>query len=136
MLKGRLGLYTLAAQARPAHLGLGRVRIPSLLRQAAWSSPPAADTEFGSVLVAYDAGAGTKRTRRNMHKRWSKLALRASLPKRIRRALVLVMDKLADSTVAAVRGVVADRIGVPLDGKCGWVFDKVFLKLTAAPQKK
>ena len=32
MLKDRLGLYTLAAQARPAHLGLGRVRIPSLLR--------------------------------------------------------------------------------------------------------
>ena len=44
-----------------------------------------------------------------MHKRWSKLALRASLPKRIRRAL-------ADSAVAAVRGVVADKIGVPLDG--------------------
>ena len=32
MLKDRLGLYTLAAQARPTHLGLGRVRIPSLLR--------------------------------------------------------------------------------------------------------
>ena len=71
-----------------------------------------------------------------MHKRWSKLALRASLPKRIRRALVSVMDKLVDSTVAAVRGVVADKIGVPLDGKYGWVFDKVFLRLTVAPQKK
>ena len=70
-----------------------------------------------------------------MHKQWSKLALRASLPKRIRRALVSVMDKLADATVAAVRGVVADKTGVPLDGKSGWVFDKVFLKLTAAPQK-
>ena len=80
---------------------------------------PAADTEFRSVLVAYDAGVGTKRTRRKMHKRWSKLALRASLPKRIRRDLVSVMDRLAESTVAAVRGVVADRIGVPLDGKYG-----------------
>ena len=71
-----------------------------------------------------------------MHKRWFRLALRESLPKRIRRALVSVMDKLTDSTVAAVRGVVADKIGVHLDGKYGWVFDKVFLKLTAAPQKK
>ncbi|MFM7985682.1 MAG: hypothetical protein ACKPKO_40855, partial [Candidatus Fonsibacter sp.] len=42
----------------------------------------------------------------------------------------------ADSTVAAVRGVLAAKIGVPLDGKCMWVFLKVFLKLTAAPQKK
>ena len=97
---------------------------------------PAADTEFRSVRVAYDAGVGTKRTRRKMHKRWSKLALRASLPKRIRRALVSVVDKLADSTVAAVRVAVADMIGVPLDVKYGWVFDKVFLKLTSAPQKK
>ena len=81
---------------------------------------PAADTEFRSVLVAYDAGVGTKRTRRKMHKRWSKLALRASLPKRIRRAL-------ADSTVAAVRGWWQTRLGRL------WT---VFLKLTAAPQKK
>ena len=32
LLKDGLGLYTLAAQARPAHSDLGRVRIPSLLR--------------------------------------------------------------------------------------------------------
>ena len=41
-----------------------------------------------------------------------------------------------DSTVAAVRGVVAAKIGVPLDGKSMGVFDKVFLRLTVAPQKK
>ena len=88
------------------------------------------------MLVAYDAGAATTHTRRNMHKRWSKLAVRASLPKRIRRALVSVMENHVDSTVVAVRGVVAAKIGVPLDAKCMWVFDKVFLKLTAAPQTK
>ncbi len=38
-LKGGLGLYTLAGQARPAHSGC-RVRLPILLRQAAWSTPP------------------------------------------------------------------------------------------------
>ena len=123
----------------------GRPGTASALRQSQDSEPaasssmeyaPAADTELGSVLVAYDAGAGAMRTRRKMHKRWSKLAFRASLPKRIRRALVSVMDNHADSTVAAVRGVVADKIGVPLNGKYGWVFDKVLLKLTAAPQKK
>ena len=96
----------------------------------------AADTALGPVLVAYYAGVGTTRTRRKMHIRLSKLALRAILPKRIRRALVSVMDKHADSTVAAVKGVVADKIGVPVNGTYGWVFDKVFLKLTAAPQKK
>ncbi len=96
---------------------------------------PAADTELGSVLAAYDAGMGTMRTRRKMHKRSSKLALRASLPKRIRCALVSVMDKHDDSTVAAVRWAVTDKIGVPLDGKYGWVFDKVFLRLTVVPQK-
>ena len=89
-LKGRLGLYTLAGQARPDL----------------------------------------------MHIQWSKLDLRASLPKRIRRALVSVMDNHVDSTVVAVRGVVAAKIGVPLDGKYMWVFDKVCLKLFAAPQKK
>ena len=97
---------------------------------------PAADTVLGSVLVAYDAGAATTHTRRKMHQRWSKLALRASLPKRIRRALVSVRDSHADSTVAAVRGVVAAKIGVPLEGKYMWVFDKVLFRLTAAPQKK
>jgi len=87
-------------------------------------------------MVAYDAGAGTTRTRQKMHIQWSKLALRASLPKRIRRALVSVMDHHAESTVVAVRGVVAAKIGVPLDGKYMWVCDKVFRKLTATPQKK
>ena len=66
---------------------------------------------------------------------WSKLALRASLPKRIWRALVSVRDSHVDSTVVAVRAVVASKIGVPLDGKYMWVFDKVCLTLFAAPQK-
>ena len=91
---------------------------------------------LGSVLVAYDAGAATTRTKRKMHVQWSKIALRASLPKRIRRALVSVMDNRADSTVAAVRGVVATKIGAPLDGKFMWVFGKVFLRPTATPQTK
>jgi hypothetical protein len=97
---------------------------------------PAADSVLGSVLVTYYAGAGTTRTRQNMHIQWSKLALRASLPKRIRRALVSVKGSHADSEVAAVRGVVAAKIGVPLDGKYLWVFEEVCLKLVAAPQKK
>ena len=85
---------------------------------------PAADTVLGSVLVAYDVGAGTTRTRRKMHIRSSKLALRTSLRKRIRRALVSVMDNHVESTVAAVRGVVAANIGVPMDGQYMWVFDE------------
>ena len=93
-------------------------------------------TEFGSVLAAYDVGAGTMRTRRKMHIRLSKLALRASLPECIRRALVSVQDSHANSTVAVVRGVVAAKIGVPLGGTYMWIFDTVCLKLFAAPQKK
>ena len=74
---------------------------------------PAADTTLGSVLVAYDAGAGTTRTEQKMHIQWYKLALRASLPKRIRRALVSVMDNHVDSTAVAGERVAADSMEVP-----------------------
>ena len=124
------------------HPGADRALRPGQIQDSEPPAPssmeyaPAKGTELGSVLVEYDAGVGAMRTRRKMHKRWSKLALRASLPKRIRRALISVMDNHADSKVTAVRGVVADKIGVPLDGKYGWVLHKVFLKLTAVPEKE
>ena len=44
--------------------------------------------DLGSVLVAFDgAFDGPRRTRRRLHKRWSKLAQRASLPGRVRRGV-------------------------------------------------
>jgi hypothetical protein len=116
-------------------LKLGQSQASKPAASSSMEYAPAADTVLGSVMVAYDAGAATTHTRRKMHKLWCKLALRASLPKRIRRALVSVRDSHADSTVAAVRGAVAAKMGVPLDGKYTWAFDNVFLKLTAAPQK-
>ena len=135
-VEGQVGVVNPGRPGTASALRLGQSQASKLVASSSMEYAPAADAVLGSVLVAYDAGAATTHTRRKMHKRWSKLALRASLPNRIRRALVSVRDSHADSTVAAVRGVVATKIGVPLDGKYMWVFDKVVLKLTAAPQKK
>jgi hypothetical protein len=43
------------------------------------------------------------------------------------------MDNHADATEAAMRGGGGNQYWVPLDGEFGFVCDKVFLKLTAAP---
>ena len=135
-VEGQVGVVHPGRPGTASALRLGQSQASKPVASSSMEYAPAADIVLGSVLVAYDAGAATTHTRRKMHKRWSKLALRASLPKRIRRALVSVRDSHVDSTVAAVRGVVAAKIGVPLDGKYGWVFDKVFIKRTAVPQKK
>ena len=135
-IEGQVGVVNPGRPGTASALRLGQSQASKPVASSSMEYAPAADTVWGSELAAYDAGAAATHTRRKMHKRWSKLALRASLPKRIRRALVSVRDSHADSTVAAVRGVVATKIGVPLDGKYMWVFDKVCLKLFAAPQKK
>ena len=135
-IEGQAGVVNPGRPGTANALRLGQSQASNPAASSSMEYAPAADTVLGSVMVAYDVGAATTHTRRKMHKRWSKLALRASLPKRIRRALVSVRDSHVDSTVAAVRGVVATKIGVPLDGKYMWVFDKVFLKLNRrAPEE-
>ena len=110
-VEGPAGVVHPGRPGTPSALRPGQSQDSEPVASSSMEFAPAAGREFGSELVAYDVGAGAKRIRRKMHKRWSKLALRASLPKRIRRALVSVMDKLVDSTVAAVRVLVADKIG-------------------------
>ena len=97
---------------------------------------PAPESEEGTVLVAYNSRAGPARVRRKLHKKWLKLAQEASLNSRVRRALTQALKDHADATVAVLRGVVGDRVGVALDGKYRAMFDKALLKRTAKPQQQ
>ena len=45
-------------------------------------------------------------------------------------------DSAADVTVRAIRAVVAARLGVALDGKNRFHFDKALLTLTNTPEKR
>ena len=120
-VEGQAGVVHPGRPGTASALRLGQSQDSKPVASSSMEYAPAADTVSGSVLVAYDAGAGTTRTKQKMQMQWSKLALRASLPKHIRRALASVMDNRADSTVAAVRGVVATKIWVSFDGKYMWV---------------
>ena len=134
-VEGQAGVVNPGRPGTASALKLGQSQASKPAASSNMEYAPAADTVWGSMLVAYHAGAATTHTRRKMHKRWSKLALRASLPKRIRRALVSVRDSHVDSTVVAVRGVVAAKIGVPFDGKYMWVFDKVCQNSLPRPRR-
>ena len=86
-VEGQAGFAHPGRPGTASALRLGQSQASKPDASSSMEHAPAADTVLGSVLVAYDVGAGTKRTRRKMHKRWYKLDLQASLPKRIRRAL-------------------------------------------------
>jgi hypothetical protein len=104
-VEGHAGVVNPGRPGTDSALKLGQSQASNPAASSSMEYAPAADTVLGSVLVAYDVGVGTTRTRQNMHIKWSKPALRASLPKRLRRALVSVMDNHVDATVVAVRGV-------------------------------
>ena len=90
----------------------------------------------GMALVVFDNDHGVRRARRRLHKRWSKLARRAALPGRIRRILAEMLDDDPDTTVAALREAVGEKVGVSLVGKYQHIFERHLLRLTAKPEQQ
>ena len=106
MLKDRLGLYTLAAQARPAHLGLGRVRIPSLLRLLCGVVHPGRPGTPSALRLGLHTLAA--QAHQAYQAEYAQTMVRTCLAGELAHS---IWRALAHSTVAAVRGAVADKIG-------------------------
>jgi hypothetical protein len=95
------------------------------------------------ALVALDSSAAPARTEQKLKKRWHKLArkaiaaaLRKSLPRRLRQAVAKLLEDHPDHTVAALREAAGRQVGVSLEGKYRYLFDKALYRLTAMPMKK
>ena len=74
-VEGQAGVVNPGRPGTASALRLGQSQASNTAASSSMEYAPAADTVLGSVLVAYDAGAATTRTKRNMHKRWSKREL-------------------------------------------------------------
>ena len=100
--------------------------------------------ETSTALVATETLADPSRLRRSLHIKWRKKYAKWQRKRTHKMALADLQSVLAqavrenavDVTVRALREVVAARLGIALDGKNRFHFDKALLTLTNAPEKR
>ena len=97
-----------------------------------------------TALVALDSAAAPLKLQQKLRRRWSKKWARFIKKNDRKRRLKRVEDELckalqgnqATSAVGKLRTMVEQAVGVPLDGRYRWRFDRALVKLTSAPPKK
>ena len=78
-VEGQAGVVHPGRPGTASALRLGQSQASKPAASSSMEYAPATDTVLGSVLVVYDAGAGSTCTRRKMHIRWSKTCLAGEL---------------------------------------------------------
>ena len=97
-----------------------------------------------TALVAVDSAAAPLTLQQRLHRRWRKKWRKFHKRQDRKQKLERVEDELrkafqeheATTTVGELRAMVGHAVGVPLDGKYRWRFDRALIKLTSAPPTK
>ena len=97
-----------------------------------------------TALVAVDSAAAPLTLQQRLHRRWRKKWAKFHKRQNRKQKLKRVEDELrkvfqehqATATVGELRAMVGHAVGVPLDGKYRWRFDRALINLTSAPLKK
>lgn len=105
---------------------------------------PAAEPSWSMALVALDSAAAPVKLQQKLLRRWSKKWARFVKKTERKRNLKRVEDELRKAlqnhgetaTVGDLRAMVAQTLGLPLDGKYRWRFDRALSKLTSPPPRK
>lgn len=107
-------------------------------------SNPAMEPSSCMVLVALDSAAAPAKLQQKLRRRWYKKWARFTKKQDRKHKWKRLMDELrkalqdhqATATVGELRALVGQALGLPMDGKYRWRFDKALSKLTSPPPKR
>ena len=105
---------------------------------------PAAEPSSSMALVALDSSAAPVPLRQQLLRRWSKKWARYAKKKERKRNVKRIEEELRKALrdhgetaiVGDLRAMVGQTLGLPLDGKYRWRFDRALSKLTSPPPRK
>ena len=115
---------------------------PETPRQA--MERPAMESSSCMALVAIDSVADPLKLQQRLRKRWRKKWAKYTWKNVCKHKLKRIKDEVrhafqeygATSTIGELRVLVGRTLGLPLDGKHRWHFDKALLRLTNPPPTK